>query len=581
MKMFRRLAHSSSKLFERSHERANRTWEKGASYYFHRNVILVSLGSMLTARVLALAWLDDMPHVMDEVTYELQAGMLARGNLTGPVYTPLAVFNQWFVEDRQRRFGIFPPGWPAVLGIGHIFDAAEWISPILHGLTVMCVGYLGYRLRGVIAGTLAAGLYGASPQAVLLAATRMSHTLVAFLAVVALTPVIAAVWQREAVAAKPLHGKVAHAVSAMALGWLFATRPLCALCIAITVLIGMIAGWPRDRWRTLLVWSVAAFPVALLLAYNDHLTGSPWLFPQTHYFDSHLTPIHGPELFRYGPGCNALGFGPTRGCELFGDEGHTLADAARSTTLNLSTWTKLSAGLGTLLIPLIISVARARRRWPRLFLLVPLMAVTIAYAAYWYPGTCYGARFYHASLPMFVLMVGVGMAELVQKRLLFAVTLLSACTAYGVAYVNVEDEVSNNYWGTDSRYIRFKEHYDGPPAVVLVSFTSEGIFSPDHSWTAVPVGAWTNGVRILAAQAANSAMLDDHLIFGRYHPALMDDLRRQMPERKFLLYIAADQRKNDVVVPLDNFELKTTQQDWKPPRQNFDSFILGEVKADR
>ena len=218
-----------------------------------RVLVAIALVAAAGARLMSVGLLDDVPHVMDEVTYELQARLYASGHIAGPEALPRAAFSQWFVEDRGARYGIFPPGWPAMLAIGYLLRAPLWINPLLHGLTVLIVGGLAGRLFGRRAGLVAAGLYAMMPQALLLAATRMSHTAVAFLAAV----VFAAVLRRLCpVEGAPASGQMndrgralGDAGAGLALGMLAATRPLCAAVVLMAVGATLGALLVRRRMR--------------------------------------------------------------------------------------------------------------------------------------------------------------------------------------------------------------------------------------------------------------------------------------------------------------------------------------------
>src|SRR5215468_3717959 len=85
------------------------------------------------ARLVGHFALEDVPHVMDEIAYLLQARTFAGGHLTAPLHLPRAAFAMWFVDDRVRTFSIFPPGWPAFLAVGLWTGLASWINPLLHG----------------------------------------------------------------------------------------------------------------------------------------------------------------------------------------------------------------------------------------------------------------------------------------------------------------------------------------------------------------------------------------------------------------------------------------------------------------
>lgn len=543
----------------------------------------------LAARVVAIWVLADMPHVMDEIAYDLQARMYAQGFAAGLPVEPLAAFSQWFIEDRGSRYGIFPPGWPAVLALGHLLGLAGWVNPLLHGATVWGVGRLGQRLAGARAGLVAALLYGLCPQAIAQGASRMSHTLSALLALLVLAPVVVALARPSepktsflpaGVEARrvPAISVPALCVMGLSLGVLATARPVCAVCVAVAASIGLalcLAQGKISLRRSIWLALAALPPVIGLLAYNHLLVGSPFRFPQTRYFDSHAAPIDLPNIFRYGPGCNSLGFGRSHGCELIrGHQGHTALDALQDTLLNLTVLMKLGAACGVLALSALVTVLTpSTRRWAS-YLLLPLPLLMLAYATYWYAGVCYGARFYHAALPTFMVVAGAGFVLFRGKRALLRVAVVATVALYGLASYHVWRETHRSYWGTDERFIEYAERYQGPPAVVLVAFSTKGTRARRLSWTGMPVPEWVNGIRILSAQAANTPFLDGPLVFGRFHPALVQPVREQFPGRKVLVYVLTARAETDVVLPVEELRLKPPREGWEWPAVNFEDFIL-------
>jgi len=546
--------------------------------------LLAGLG-LLSARLISFAWLDDIPHVMDEIAYELQARMYAVGRIAGEVPSPLSAFNQWFVEDRGQRYGIFPPGWPAVLALGHLLGASRWVNPLLHGFTVLAVGHLGRRIGGERVGQLSALLYGFCPQALLMAASSMSHTLAALLAVLSLSPCVS--WslmpmqQRMQMRAVQV---AAHAARAgLALGWLAATRPLCGAVIGVCCAAVLLRELARGGLWLAHAWALPALcvPVLAFLAYNHALTGDALLLPQTRYFESHIPPIAGEE-FRYAPHCNSLGFGVEHGCEItYGSFGHTPQKALVNTGRNLITWLSLAAGGGMLALAALCALLLRSTRSMAALLLAPAALVVPAYALYWYVGTCYGARFYHVALPFGLLASALGLTALYQRSRsgkLSALVLGLGAAAFALNIsTRARAELEDRYWATDARFRRLVEEYQGPPALVLVAFRTQRLKKPPDSVTGTGVFGWSNGIRILSAQQMNRPLLDGPIVFARYHPALIPAVQRSFPERKLLVYVMADHSKDDAIVPHEQLHLQLL--DPHSPVENFPGLVLRDTSG--
>lgn len=547
-------------------------------------VLLAALVGVVLARVLERVALGDMPHVMDEIAYTFQAKLFAAGKLRAPEALPRAAFTTWFLEDRGSRYGIFPPGWPAVLAIGEKLGLAAWVNPLLHGVTVLLVGRAGRRAGGSLVAVVAAVLYATSPQAVLLAASRMSHALVACAAAVILVFVAELVILAEG--EEPPHPRLA-AAAGLALGVAAATRPLCGTILGAFLGLGLLLAARAQvlPLRALLVRTLTAglatLPPALgLLAFNHALTGSALRFPQMAYFDEHLAPADLP-FFQYRKGCNALGLGAGHGCDLtVHDARHTLANALSNLGDNMTAWLLLACG-PLLVVGLASALARKEtRRRAGLFVLVPALSVVL-YALYWHGGTCFGARFYQSALPAMMVVVALGAVALARGEALrrrVVVGLLVLTTAWNAfAYRRTWTEIADpvwGYWAVDDRYERLAKTWKGGRAVVMVAFGPDDLYNPKLGWTAiVPDGAmWMLNIRALAALAQNPVDLRDagDVVFAKFHPALASELRARFPDRALWLYTDHGRREKDTLVPYDPTPFASRAGE--PPPDNFDGF---------
>jgi 4-amino-4-deoxy-L-arabinose transferase-like glycosyltransferase len=550
--------------------------------------IVFALLGVAVARLTARLALADVPHVMDEITYRLQARMFAGGHLTAPLHLPRAAFAMWFVDDRVRTFSIFPPGWPAVLAIGVLLGAAAWVNPLLHGAATLLVARAarmlgnggsikqgGHGDRGRRAAVFAAALYGLSPQAVLLAASLMSHTLVALAAAAVLATGLRLI--------RPDPSPLQAAALGTALGMAAVTRPLCAVALGMAAALFVVLAWRRRLLRPAHLAALAGpavVLVALLGAYNAHLTGSPLRFPQEVYFDEHAPPVDHP-IFRYGPGCNRLGFGPGHGCEALPDGMHTVAHARWNTGVNLRAWLWLAGGGPFAFVLAFLGfTGRAERpyrrdRWARAIVLSVIPAVILLYGLYWYAGTCYGARFYHAAFPSLLVLAALGLdriASVGRRRaaaVLFAVLLLTN----GVMGWLAAREVSHLYWGTDDRFARLAAAWSKPPALILVAFAPGAPIGNYRLTTFMRGVTWAQNIRSLGALGVNSPNLDGPVIFARYHPALMPEIRARFPDRQLWLSLMG-LGGHDLLVPYESSGLTALEAGAVRPKDNFDGFTI-------
>ena len=535
---------------------------------------LAVLGVVL-ARVVARFALEDVPHVMDEIAYTLQARTFASGHLTEAAHLPRAAFAMWFVDDRERYFSIFPPGWPAVLSLGYRTGLASWVNPLLHGATTLVLA----RAAGVVAGkraaTLAAALYALSPQAILVAASFMSHALVAFTAAVVL-----AVGVRMLAKGEPPRLPTLLAAGT-ALGLSAATRPLCAVVLLVTLALFALVALRRGRLRLVHVAALGAPALvflALLGGYNAHLTGSMLRFPQTAFFDQHAPPVDLP-LFTYHPGCNSLGFGHGHGCEAgVGGAGHSLKNALSNLGDNLTAWLWLAGG-GPLAFGLAIFGAALRgdpgERTARLVTFAAIPSTLVLYGLYWYAGTCYGARFYQVALPALLVLAALGLDRLARsKQAWFRAAITLVLLWNGFFGVRGATEIARSYWGTDARFARLAAGWTDQDALILVAFTDEDLRGHYDLTTFMRDVIWLKNIRSLGALAVNSPDPEaSPVIFARYHPGLVRGLRERFPRRKLHLYTVGVHQP-DRLMPYSATGLGALEQGAAPPLDNFDAFIV-------
>lgn len=534
--------------------------------------IAFALLGVAAARLIARLALGDVPHVMDEIAYSFQARMFADGHLTVPLRLPRPAFAMWFIDDRVRTFSIFPPGWPAVLAVGVLLRMAVWVNPILHGATTLFAARAARLLSNGEqegrAAVFAAALYALSPQALVLAASQMSHTLVALTAAAVLALGLRLIRPNPS----PLHA----AGLGVALGVAAVTRPLCAVALGVGAALFLGLALRRRTLRPAHLAALvgpAAVLVTLLGAYNAHITGSPLRFPQEAYFDEHLSPVDHP-VFRYGPGCNRLGFGPGHGCERLPEGMHTVRHAVSNTKLNLTSWLWLAGGGPLAFVLALLAFGERRERWARAVVLAAIPATILLYGLYWYAGTCYGARFYHAALPSLLVLAALGLDRIVSGGWRRAATVVFTVflAANGVMVWFAAREVSQFYWGTDDRFVRLAEDWDQPPAVVLVAF-SPGAPIGRYRFTSFLKLTWAQNIRALGALGVNSPELDGPVVFARYHPGLMRDIRSRFPDRQLWIYLMGLTGR-DLLVPYESSGLTFLEAGAEWPKDNFDGYTI-------
>lgn len=478
--------------------------------------------------------LEGVPHVQDEIVYLAQARALLEGGLGVEIPRPAAAYSYHFLLDRDGlRYGIFPPGWPLVLALGLMSGGALLVNPLLQGATVWVGARLAGRLGGARAAMIAAPLLALSPQLLLQGASQMSHVLCGLLALGALGALV-----------EPLTPRRAALLGAL-LGGLALTRYLDGLVLGLVVAPALLA--TSDRRGVALGLGAPLVVAGLLLAaHNQGVTGDALTFPASAYFDAGLPPT-ADAWWRYAPGCNSLGFGPDRGCfPTYGDVGHDLDKALTSLWTNLRVAGRLWLGLPLallLLLPALLAAERSVASFARRALVLwGLLA--LAYALYWVPGLCYGARFHHLAAPAVIVAAALGVERLVVRapwlRLLPLLLLLPAVWRLSLALPELD-----GYWGVDGRFARIQGSFPDKDALLLVAYADE---PPEALSTPETTGG---GLNVRASLRRGAWMAAPGPVrFAEYHPQLISALRAENPGRTLYLYVMAIDPAQDRVTRL-------------------------------
>lgn len=252
------------------------------------------------AASLALAWFafQRLPHVEDEMAYLFQAQTFAGGALSVPAPPAAAqpgLDYYLFEVSDGRWYAATAPGWPVALAIGMLFGVPWLVNPLLAAISVLLAHDITRRKAGRDQADMVALLMGFSPWLIAAAGSLMTHTLTLALTLFAWWMVLRAGEQSHRAPRRLL-------LAGLALGWVFAARPLDG------VIIGTLTGaWvffgSRGTLRRAAIYSAGCIAVGILvLAYNAHFTGSPFRTPLGAYLDVY-----------WGVGANAFGFGPNIG----------------------------------------------------------------------------------------------------------------------------------------------------------------------------------------------------------------------------------------------------------------------------
>ncbi len=462
-------------------------------------------GLWVTVLASVLCWLsyERHPHVPDEAAYLYQAQYFTRGWLTAPVSAEPRAFDvDLILYEADHCYSCFPPGWPAILAVG-VWLGVPWIiNPLLAGVNVFAVHRLLIELYDRRTANLATLLLCASPWYLFLAMSFMAHICALSFVLIACLGIV---WARRT------GNWTWAALAGLTTGVVSLIRPLEGL--ALGGLVGLWAlglGGSRLRFASLAALALGTFTTGSLnLVYNYQVTGDARKFPVTAYFDKN-----------YGPGCNAMGFGPDRGVGWTGFDpfpGHGPVDVAINANLNLAAsnvelfgW---STGSFFLLAWLFFGC-----RWNRGDRLMWFAAFVVAgiHSFYWFSGgPDFGARYWFLLIVPSVALTARAAQELASRleqtspafdgtsRVYGAIAVLCA-TSLAVFVPWRAIDKYHHYRGMRADIRRLAEDHDFRGALVLV----QGLRYPDYASAAVynsldhdfpgPVYAWDRSADVRA-----------------------------------------------------------------------------------
>jgi hypothetical protein len=204
---------------------------------------------------------------------------MARTFASGRVYLPSMpepvrpFFDNHFVINDGKWYGMYFPGHPAALALGELFHLMGWVPAVSAALTVPLTFAVGRRAFGQRVALLSLPLLLLSPFFILSSATLLAHSTAGLL-------LMAFVYAVLRVIERPEHG-IWWLAAAIALGWAGLTRPVSAAAFAVPWLVLLGARLRRPAggraWIGVgLFCIVGAAAVGLLAAYQLALSGNPF-----------------------------------------------------------------------------------------------------------------------------------------------------------------------------------------------------------------------------------------------------------------------------------------------------------------
>ena len=376
---------------------AKKSHVKGETWTRHHwFAVLACMAAFAASGLISDLVLEGVPHLEDEVAYLFQARVFAAGKayVDAPFETN-CFFAPFVVDHDGRRFGKYPPGWPALLALGVKLGQAWWVNAAGAALTVALVYRLGNVTHSRLTGSIAAALSITSPFVLLLSGSLMSHTW-------SLLFVTAFLWcYYRAREAEP--GSDGWSLSAgIALGAAFAIRPFTALLIALPAAVDALWRLAKKRvWRTAWFVTLGFVPLALLVPISNALwTGDPLGSPYRLFWPY-----------------DRLGFGPGTGPA---PEGNTVWLGLSGSLAALGHLANDLLGWPTLSLAFVVLLFMFKpRRWQDRLLASTALTLVFGYALYWTSGDVFGPRYAYESASALLVLSAAGMlrvADWIRRR---------------------------------------------------------------------------------------------------------------------------------------------------------------------
>jgi hypothetical protein len=474
------------------------------------------------------------PLVSDEAVYVLQSEWFFKPNHSWAVPREIADFfimrKLGYNAEAQHFYGMYPPGWLAVLASFDIVGL-RWFLPVIMGAASVALTYwIGARVHSRAAGTFAAALLALQQWFVIDHAGYMSDGFATF------TTVAGAACLLGAESASGGRRFALGALAGIALGMGVAGRPLSGvglgLALALWILIRR-----RMSVRQLAVTAAGVvlggvLPAALLLEYNAATNGEA--------FRLAYQAIHG-HGYDLGFGVRGfMGYMPSLE-RVQVPVNYTPRIAVSNLLLRLAEFSYAAFGIG-LLLPL-LALAWAHRvplrlRYAAAFLILPAL-----YFFYWYSGI----RYFTCLLPFLLVGCAVLVLELFERE---PVALgVGLCALVGSLFFALPYRQSPG--GLDSPWTRSAYFRDPGRMATLDSLRALGeregpllVFARQQD---NPFDNLLDRLELLNADGLTSRVL-----VARDLGARNAELRARFPERRVYLVEDAGRASVSRITPLDS-----------------------------
>ncbi|MFH1403842.1 MAG: glycosyltransferase family 39 protein [Candidatus Altiarchaeota archaeon] len=440
-----------------------------------RNILLVPLLFVFTvtpSAVFGYYLLGAMPHTPDGVTQLLQAKLILNGkffiySISDPAIDSSYSLSRDFVYLRnagnflaihgKRVYGKYLVAFPLLLAIGEYLKASFMVNPIIGGLAVVALFYLGLEVfndRRLAFYT--ALLMAVSPWSILMSSSYMNNTLAMLSYILFLLAYMKSIKNK---------GDFYPLLAGLSLGLLLNIRIYNLVLFLIPFILHAL--WSRKITLEKLIPFAASFSVMLImfLGYNYLVTGNMLKTPFQEYNESELPGFH---------------MGAGKPLMSFESRGHTVEKGFLNTYISLSMLDdSLFGGIGLLYIAFLFFLFFYKKDVVDYLFSSIIMITIFGYFIYYYHCKFFGPRYYYELMPIILLLTvrSFTKVEVLHSNYKFLTIIVLACAVSSLIYLHSNMALNSGQHGIDTRLVKmFKEiHENEENAVVFARFIPDYI----------------------------------------------------------------------------------------------------------
>lgn len=396
---------------------------------------------------------DGVPGFIDSCAYMFQARLFAQGSLHAPIPPEPDFFEAQNVLIEDKWYSQYPPGFPALLALGVIFDIPWLINPIFGALTIVCIYLLAKELYGDSIAKISAVLTILSSFFLFMSSEFMAHSSTLFFILLAFLSFVWLVKKK-----RPLLSAVVCGIS---LGIALLCRPYTTAWVCVPLCIAAVVMRKELSIRHILIGLIPIIVACFaFLAYNYATTGNPLLFG--------YIALHGKGHY---PGFN---LNPAN------HRFHTIAQGFKYLlgNLNALNYFLFEWPMPSLFFVCLFLVYGKKRFWE--WLLVSWIgALLVGHFFYYFNQLAFGPRFVYEALPALILLTSRGIVlcsrllaswcQISYKHALNLLFLVLGGLFVSAFLFNVPATANSHDYGTDVTIEKHLDKIEAERALIFIN----------------------------------------------------------------------------------------------------------------